>query len=311
MRYVIALGGHAIIPPAEIGTIEQQYAHVATVMRGVGALIEAGHSVVLTHGNGPVVGSILLRGEMARDIVPPMPVYIAVADSEGGIGLMLAQVLHNELVSRGISADIATVVTQTVVSADDPALHSPTKPIGPHMSADDAARRSREDGWAVREMGPRGWRRIVPSPAPVRLVEAPIITRMVEEGATVIAAGGGGVPVLEDESGRLRGVDAVVDKDWTGAVLACAVKADVFMILMEAEAVYADFGTPSARRIDHMSPSQARGLLDSGQLEAGSIGPKLAAAAWAAEECGCRSVICGMGALEALGDEITGTVIER
>ncbi len=308
-RIVAALGGNAIVRVGERGTIEQQFAHAADAMRGIASLARTGAIMVLTHGNGPVVGNIVIRGEAARDLIPPMPLYIAGADSEGGVGLMLQQALHNTMVADGTRRPIATIVTQAVVDASDPAFSHPTKPIGPYLDEEQMHRRAAEDGWVFRNVPDLGWRRVVASPLPSRIVEIDTVVRLAEEGCIVIAAGGGGVPVVEHADGTLAGIDAVVDKDWAGALLAVALGADFFAILMEADGLYEGFGTPDARHIDTISSAQIRELLDTGQLDEGSIGPKVAAAAYAVDTCGCRAVLCATDELEAALDGRAGTTI--
>ena len=289
---VIALGGNAISRAGDVPGIESQFRRADEAMAHVAGLVAEGARVVRTHGNGPVVGDILLRGEAASAIIPPMPLYICDADSEGGIGLMLQQVLGNKLRLRGVVVPIATVVTQVVVSGDDPAFSNPTKPIGPHFPAEEAQRLAQERGWHIAEEVGRGWRRLVPSPRPQRIIETPAVRALVKAGVVAIAAGGGGVPVLEDCDGVLRGIDAVVDKDWASAVLAAEISAEAFVILMEADAVYRGWGTPDQHRFDHLTPAQAQELLDSGELPVGSIGPKVGAAAWFAEKTGKDALIC-------------------
>lgn len=310
-RIVVALGGNAIVRADERGTIEQQFVHAEEAMAGIAALAAQGHVLVVTHGNGPVVGNIVIRGEAARDVVPPMPLYIADADSEGGVGLMLQQALHNELLRVGVDRQVATIVTQTIVEPDDPAFAKPSKPIGPYVSEHDAHTRSAEEGWVFREFPGRGWRRVVASPLPVSIVEAPTVASLAEHGTIVIAAGGGGVPVIEAPDGSLAGVDAVVDKDWAGAVLACALDADLYVIAMESDAVYLDWGTPAQRKLTRLSAAEARRLLDSSAFESGTVGPKVAAAAYAVENCGCEAVICSTEALSRIAGGLEGTRITR
>lgn len=310
-RTVVALGGNAIIRRGDSGTIEQQTERAREAMRGIADLAEECHVLVLTHGNGPVVGNILLRSEAARELVPPMPLYIAGADSGGGVGYLLQQTLHNELVARGLSRQVVTIVTQTVVLADDPAFADPSKPIGPFMSAEDAQAHAAERGWTVREQPGGGWRRVVPSPLPLEIVESPAIRTLAQTGAIVIAAGGGGVPVTRSHDGQLAGVDAVVDKDWTGALLACALGADTYVVLMESDALYRSWGTPDAHRLAHLTAEEARGLLCAGALDSGTVGPKVASSAYAAETCGCTSLLCAPEQLaQAMAGE-AGTRIVR
>ena len=301
---VVALGGNAISRAGDEPGIESQFARADSAMGHVASLVAEGAHIVLTHGNGPVVGDILLRNEAARDRIAPMPLYIADADSEGGIGLMLQQSLGNQLRLRGVPVPIVALVTQVVVDADDPAFDSPTKPIGPRMNSEEAHRLASERGWHIAEEPGRGWRRVVPSPRPQRIIETAAVRALVRAGVVAIAAGGGGVPVVEDADGMLRGVDAVIDKDWASAVLAAEIAAEAFVILMEADAVYESWGTPDETRFDRLTPEQAHDLLGSGGLLAGSIGPKVAACAWFAEKTGNTALICR-------GEDLTAALAGR
>lgn len=298
LRLVVALGGNAIVRAGEEGTIEEQFSHATEATRAIAELARDGHRLLLTHGNGPVVGNIMLRGEAARDEVPPMPLYIAGADSEGGIGLMLQQTLHNHLAFLGVQREVVTLVTQTVVDTEDPAFLDPDKPIGPFMPAEVAEPIAEERGWALRAYPGRGMRRVVPSPRPLEIVEAPLAVRLALEGTLVIAAGGGGVPVLRQANGMLRGTDAVVDKDWAGALLACAMEADLYLMIMESDMLYLDWGTDRSRPVPELTANAADTLLAEGAFERGTIGPKVAAAAWAARTCGCACVLCGPSGLK-------------
>ena len=289
---VIALGGNAMARAEDAPGIESQFRRADEAMSHVAALVAEGARIVVTHGNGPVVGDILMRSEAACEIVAPMPLYIADADSEGGIGFMLQQVLGNQLRRRGVVVPIATIITQVVVSPDDPAFEHPTKPIGPRFSLEEAQRLSAERGWHIAEEAGRGWRRVVASPRPQRVIETPAVRALVKAGVVAIAAGGGGVPVIEAADGTLTGVDAVIDKDWASAVLAAEISAEAFVILMEADAVYDGWRTPSQRRLERVTPGEARELLATGALPVGSIAPKVAAAAWFAEKTGNDALIC-------------------
>lgn len=309
LRIVIALGGNAIVRAGEAGTIEQQFAHAIEATRAIAGFARDGHRLLLTHGNGPVVGNIMLRGEAAAESVPPMPLYIADADSEGGIGLMLQQTLYNHLVRLGVERDVVTLVTQTVVDANDPAFTDPDKPIGPFLPPETAPRIAEERGWTLREYPGRGMRRVVPSPRPVEIVEAPLAARLASAGTLVIAAGGGGVPVLRGADGALSGADAVVDKDWAGALLAAAFDADLYLVLMESDRLYLDWGTPAQHAVDELSVAEAHALLDAGAFERGTMAPKIAAAAFAAQACGCTCVLCGPESLEQAVAGTAGTRI--
>jgi carbamate kinase len=310
-RAVIALGGNALIRAGEDGTIERQFEHAAEAMRAVAGLARDDACLVLTHGNGPIVGNIVLRGEAARDTIPPMPLYIAGADSEGGVGLMLMQALHNTLASMNLRRPIATLITQVVVDEDDPAFGRPTKPIGPYFDEALARTRRDQDGWDLAFVPGRGWRRVVASPLPRTIIESATIVTLAEQGHIVIAAGGGGVPVFEAANGTLSGVEAVIDKDWSGALLAIALGAEVFAILMESDALYESFGSPGQQRIESLTTTEATELVHDGSLDAGSIGPKVAAAAYAAEACGCVSIMCATTELDAALAGSAGTRIVR
>jgi len=298
LRLVVAVGGNALIQRGEIGTVEQQQEHANTAMAPVAQLARAGHHIVLTHGNGPIVGNILLRSEFARDLVSPMPLYIAGADSQGGIGYMLRTALVNQLSMLDVQRGVIAMVTSVIVDSDDDAFGTPSKPIGPFYSAETAARLAEEQGWSFADEPGRGSRRIVPSPAPVELVEAQEISRLAERGTIVIAAGGGGVPTLRDESGLERGIDAVVDKDRASALLGTCIDADLLAIIMEADAVYADWGTSSQRRLAELTVTEAQALLDSDEFSAGTMAPKIEAAVTFTGQTGNPTVICSAESLQ-------------
>jgi carbamate kinase len=308
--FVVALGGNAILRRGDDGSLETQMARADEAMVHVARLAATGAHIALTHGNGPVVGNIVLRNEAARDQVPPMPLFIAGADSEGGIGLMLQLSLENALLAAGVERQVAIIVTQTIVDVDDPAFRRPTKPIGPYYSTQRLAElRAAEPSWSFAEAPGLGGRRCVPSPRPLRIVEADVIGRLVHEGIVTIAAGGGGVPVAEDSSGRRRGMDAVIDKDWASALLAAEIGADALAIVMEADRVYADWGTDRQRPLDRLSVDEAGALLASGQLDEGSVGPKVAASAWFAERTGHPAVVCRVEDLDVALQGRAGTRI--
>jgi len=243
---VIALGGNAILPVGRRGTYDEQRELTRHTMDQVAQLAEAGHRIVVTHGNGPVVGNIVLRGDAGEQVhgIPAMPMYVCGADSQGGIGYMIQQSLRNALRARGIDRTVAAVVTQVVVDPADAAFQNPTKFIGPFYDADQAARLEKENGWSVREDKGRGFRRVVPSPQPTEVVEWPAIKVLIEAGIVTVAVGGGGVPVFRDESGDLAGIDAVIDKDRASDVLARLLGADDLLIITQTDRVYRRFGEP-------------------------------------------------------------------
>jgi carbamate kinase len=264
------------------------------------ALLEQGYQVVLTHGNGPQVGNIMIQNQ-ATDAVPAMPMDICGAESQGMIGYMIQQSLHNEMVRRGMEPrPVASIVTQVVVSTDDPAFSRPTKPVGPFYSEEHARRRmALGEAW-VEDAG-RGWRRVVPSPDPKEIVELDAIRQLARDHAVVICAGGGGIPVVREVDGTLRGVEAVIDKDLAGQRLASGLGADVFMILTDVPAVALDYGKPTQRFLSRLTVSEARALQKEGHFKPGSMGPKVEACCRFVEAGGERAVIGSlMQALDAL-----------
>lgn len=307
---LVALGGNAIARRGDDGTIAAQYRRAREALSMVATLVCEGTPIVLSHGNGPVVGNIVLRGELAANEVPPTPLFIAGADSEGGVGLVLQQVLGNLLRERGCARPVASVVTQVVVDAGDRAFAEPTKPIGPYYSAGTARDLATRRGWTIAEEPGRGWRRTVPSPRPIRIVETDAVRALLEAGVIPIAAGGGGVPVTEAPGGELAGVDAVVDKDWSAAVLAAELGIPTLAILMEADGIYRDWGTPDARLIERLGLADARAMLASPGLAAGSVRPKLAAATHFVERTGGTAIICASGQLCEAMEGRAGTRLE-
>jgi carbamate kinase len=301
---VIALGGNSIIPAGKQGTIEEQIELTNATMVHVADLIREGHMVVLTHGNGPVVGNIFLRSEMAKEVIPPMPLDVCGADSEGGIGYMLQQSLQNKLRAMSIEKDVITIITQVVVDAADPAFANPTKPIGPFYTGEEAAYVAKAKGWTIIEDSGRGHRRVVPSPRPLEIVEFRAIKNAIDSGAIVIAVGGGGIPVVRDANGDLQGVEAVIDKDRASSVLAGQIGADVLFLLTQVEKVAIDFGKPDQKDLDLMTAAEAGNYLEQGEFPPGSMGPKVESAI-AFLEAGGEEVIITRPELlsEALGGD--------
>jgi carbamate kinase len=305
---VITLGGNAILSESGRGTIEEQIEVARVAMRGVADLLASGIQVVLSHGNGPIVGNIVVRNEAARDIIPPMPLDVCGADSQGGIGYMLQQVLGNELRRRGIERTVVSVVTQSVVDRNDPAFANPTKPIGPFYSKEEADELAREKGWKMREDEGRGYRRVVPSPKPLQIVEWSAIRALIGKGFVVIGAGGGGIPVARVHGG-LAGVEAVIDKDRAAAVLARQLDAERLVILTEVPHVSLDFGKETQREIDRITTREARAHLSAGQFPPGSMGPKMEAAIDFVEWGGDEAIITSPEELSAAMEGRAGTHI--
>ncbi len=274
---VVAFGGNAVIKKGQRGDIYEQFANTRASLEPLVPLIAAGAPLVLTHGNGPQVGDLLLMAEAARGEVPGLPLGVLVADSQGQMGYMFQQSLKNRLRSGGIERDVVTVLTQVVVARDDDRLQRFTKPIGPFFDEATARQRMADKGVVLKEDAGRGWRRVVPSPTPRAVVETEIIRDLVGHGFVVIACGGGGIPVYYEEDGRLEGVDAVVDKDLASAVLARDLGARVFISATSIERVYLDFGRPEQRPLDVVTLAEAKRYLDEGHFGEGSMRPKVAA----------------------------------
>ncbi len=277
-RVIVSLGGNAILKRGDKGLIEEQSDNAEKAVSFIASLADKALSVIVTHGNGPVVGNIVLRNECARETVAPMPLYICDADSEGGVGFMIQQAIYNQLRIIHKTMEVATVITQVVVDAEDPAFGAPTKPIGPYYSEAEAEEIKRTRGWAMAKDAVSGVRRVVPSPRPKRVVEANVIRRLVDSGVIVIAAGGGGVPVVELADGTLKGIDAVIDKDLATSLLAKETGAEMFINLTQVDMVYKDFGKPGQEGLTRLDVKTARRLLDAGEFPAGSMGPKIQAA---------------------------------
>ena len=291
---VVALGGNAILQAGQRGTAEEQMANVHTTARQIAALVAGGWRVVVTHGNGPQVGNILLQNEEAQRVAPPMPLDICGAESQGMLGYMIAQALGGALAAQGVPRPVAAVVTQVRVDPHDPAFANPTKPIGPFYPREQAERLMAERGWLMKDTG-KGWRRVVPSPDPQAIVEAPAIERLVESGVVVIASGGGGVPVVLRD-GMLVGVEGVIDKDLAGQRLAVDVRAGYFLILTDVPKVKLFFRQPGERDVDRMTVSEARSYLAQGHFGAGSMAPKITAAVRFVEAGGREAVIASLDA---------------
>jgi carbamate kinase len=277
-RVVVALGGNAAYPPTIKGTAAEQL----VLMRGVcGHLVEiirAGWQLVLTHGNGPVVGNILYRMARTADELPPMPMDVCVAHSQGGMGYMLQQSFANVLVDNGLDMVVSCVITEVEVDAADPAFANPTKPVGKFFSEAQAQQMAASTGWHFAEDSGRGWRRMVASPKPRKILDLKTIDALLDAGVIPIACGGGGVPVVHGDDGHWNGVAAVIDKDLTSAMLAAHLHADALIMLTGVERVALDFNQPSQRWLDHMTLAQAREYAAQGQFPPGSMGPKIAAA---------------------------------
>jgi len=307
---VVALGGNALARAGEPATITNQFRHARESMAMVVELARAGWQIVLVHGNGPQVGDELVRNEIARRLVEPLPLGVLVAETAGWIGYMLQQSLQNALAVARVPRDVATVVTQTLVDRYDPALSRPSKPIG-HALTEREVERLREAGRGVGQDGAGHWRRMATSPQPLGVVELAVVRRLVETGTIVIAAGGGGAPVYQDPLLGLEGVDAVVDKDRVAGILAAQLGAEVLMILTDVDAVFEGWGTSAARPIRRMDVARAEGLIAEGGLDEGGMKPKVEAAAEFARATGGRAIIARLSDGPAALRGETGTTIAR
>jgi carbamate kinase len=288
---LVALGGHAFMQRGEQGTVQVQERNAAEICRTLQVLIDRGFNVVITHGNGPQVGYLLRLNESGAAEVPKMPMDVLVAETEGSLGYFMQQAMLNELRRRMIKRYVVTVVTQVLVDPADPAFGNPTKPVGSFLSREEAERRRDELGWKIVDDSGRGWRRVVPSPRPVKVIQRLMIRESAQAGHIVIAAGGGGIPVIKKEDGSYEGVEAVIDKDLTSSILATQIDAEVLIILTEVPKVYTGFGTGGQRAIDAITSDQLLDLHRGGEFPAGSMGPKVEAVCTFLERGGRRAII--------------------
>lgn len=275
---VIALGGNALIRKGQRGTIEEQFENIRKSMEGVLYCLKKGYNIVITHGNGPQVGNLLLMTETCRDQTPELTLGVCVADTEGEIGYMIQQSLTNALRREKKETCAVTVLTQVVVDKNDKAFSCPAKPIGPFMKKEEAERFQKERGWNIAEDSQRGYRRVVASPAPLKIIEIQAIKSLLEAGNIVIAVGGGGIPVIIKENGDLEGVDVVIDKDLASSVLARDIHADSLVMLTGEENVCLNYQNPDKQPLYHITAKEASRYLNEGHFPPGSMGPKIQAA---------------------------------
>lgn len=275
-KIVIAIGGNAIISEGQKGTVEEQYNNIGKMCPYIADLIEEGYRVILTHGNGPQVGNLLLQGEAAKDRIPVLPIDVCVAETQGQLGYMIKQSLENLLRKRGIEKDVVSVLSQVLVDKNDPAFKEPTKPIGPFYSKEEADEISKAKNYSMVEDSGRGYRRVVPSPRPLDIVEQSVVKTLTDNGTIVITVGGGGIPVIEDNGG-LKGVEAVIDKDYASSLLANQIEADFLVILTGVPQVAINFGKPNQEFLSKMSLDEAKKHFEEGQFPKGSMGPKIEA----------------------------------
>lgn len=275
---IVAFGGNALLRAEDRGTQEEQIARARQAARWLAEIVRADYKLVVVHGNGPQVGNILVQAEEASTKIPPQSLDVAVAQTEGSIGFMLQQAIRNRLESIGLTGDVTTVLTEVQVDPNDMAFKRPAKPIGPFFTRYRAESLERDLGWAMREEAGRGWRHVVPSPRPLHILNVKTIAHMLDTSAVVVAAGGGGVPVVRGRDGQWRGIEAVIDKDSAASLLAAELSADIFMILTNVAQVSIDFGKPTQRPVGKLTVAEAEKHLAAGQFPAGSMGPKIEAA---------------------------------
>ncbi len=307
---VAAIGGNALTTKEGTGAPTEWFTALARSLPPLIDLLAAGHGLVLTHGNGPQVGEELLRMEISKPVMAPLTLDLCVAETQGSIGYAIQQVLGNLLREAAIARHVAAVVTQVLVDAADPSFRTPTKPIGSFYTAAQAQRLARDHGWSVVEDAGRGWRRVVPSPQPLRVVEAPLVRGLVEGGTIPVTVGGGGIPVVQTPQG-LRGVEAVIEKDLATVVLARDLGAERVYFLTGVPQVAVGFGTPAQRFLDRLSLAEARRFLAAGEFPAGSMGPKVGAAVRFVEETGGEAVITSLEHIAAAADGRAGTRVHR
>lgn len=309
-RAVIAIGGNALIRDGQRGTIQEQFENARATVRHIAALVADGWKIVVTHGNGPQVGFILLRSELAGNtpLVPQLSLDMCVADSQGGIGYILASSLDSELGRLGFLDRVACILTHTVVAPHDPAFQNPSKPIGPWYAAEQVAAKQR-DGWTMVEDSGRGYRRVVPSPEPLRIVELRQIRTLLDAGFVVIAVGGGGIPVVEITPGAYEGIDAVIDKDRASALLAAHLDFPLLIVSTGVDQVAIRFRKPDQRYLARLTASEARRYLDAGEFPPGSMGPKIQAALTFLERGGREALITSPYRLKEAVAGTTGTRI--
>lgn len=307
---VLAIGGNAITKPNNRGTFAEQLENIRKLTDQLVELVAEGHRLVLVHGNGPQVGNLLIKNELAKEVAPAMPLYVCVSNTQGSLGLGLQQQLTNSLRKKGLDKDIVTFITQVLVDKADSAFKNPTKPIGPFYNGVEAQKLRKEQAYHMVEDSGRGWRRVVPSPNPISIVESRAIKKALEQDLIVIAAGGGGIPVVEKDR-ELYGVDGVVDKDLAALKLAEEVNADILFLLTGVPKVAINFGQPDQRELEKISPEEAEKYYNEGHFPPGSMGPKIMAAINFVERGGQKAVIGQLEEAALAVKGLAGTIITR
>jgi carbamate kinase len=306
---VVALGGNAITREFDEGDVYQQFANTRRALVGIADMVEKGYNIAITHGNGPQVGNALIRVEETRHIVPPVPLGVLVADLGGGMGYMIEQTLQNKLRTRNVRRQVVTILAQVIVDKDDPSIQNPTKFVGPFYKQEQVEELVNTRGYVMKKDSSRGYRRVVPSPIPKKIVEQEVICNLVQSGIVLITCGGGGIPVYWEDGNRLEGIDGVVDKDRASALLAQAIGAEELYVLTAVDKVAINFGTPQQKNLDHLTLENARAFMQAGEFPAGSMGPKIEAVIDFLEKGGKRAMIGAVEQLPAMLRGENGTLI--
>ena len=309
MLAVVAFGGNAMLRPEDRGTQEEQIARAKQAARWLAEIVRKGNKLIIVHGNGPQVGNILIQAEEASTKIPPQSLDVCVAQTEGSMGFLLQQAMRNRLEAIGAGHEVATILTEVEVDANDPAFKRPTKPIGPFFTRYRAEALERDLGWTMREDAGRGWRHVVPSPKPLKILNLETIKHMLEGADVVVAAGGGGIPVVRGRDGQWRGVEAVIDKDYASALLAADLDANLYIVLTGVARVAIDFGKPSQKELDRMTIAEAEKHHADGQFPAGSMGPKVDAAIQFVRRSGKQVLITDVEHLRDALEGREGTLI--
>jgi carbamate kinase len=307
----VAFGGNALLRPEDRGTQEEQIARARQAARWLAEIVRHGYKLIVVHGNGPQVGNILVQAEEASTKIPPQTLDVAVAQTEGSIGFMLQQAIRNRLESIGHGGEVTTILTEVEVDPNDPGFKRPTKPVGPFFTRYRAETLERDHGWTMREDSGRGWRKVVASPRPIQILNLNTISHMVDTAKVLIAAGGGGIPVVRGRDGQWRGVEAVIDKDFASALLAAKLEASLYVVLTGVPKVAIDFGKPSQVFLDRMTVAEAEKHLAVGQFPAGSMGPKIEAAIQFVRASGKEVLITDVEHLREALEGKDGTLVTK
>ena len=307
---MIAMGGNSISPKGEAGTIQQQFSHTRETVEGISHFIESGYNLCINHGNGPQVGNELLRMDLTYNQVPPLPLGICVAGTQGTIGYMIQQSLQNKMRDMGLDQEVVTLVTQVLVDVDDPSIKEPTKFVGPWYPENEIKPFAEKFGWSIKEQEPGQWRRVVPSPMPEYIMHGKSIKSLVDRGTIVIATGGGGIPVYNDGK-HLEGLDAVIDKDYTAAKLGRILHAQELWIITDVDYVYRNYGQSNQSPIQSLTSSEAKTLYENGEFQKGSIGPKIKAAMHFLKYHGKKVIITSIPCIKDAIEGNVGTIISN